>query len=189
MNIQLIRSERRTVSIEIKRDGEVLVRAPKHMTGKEIQNFIQSKSEWLNQHLKKVETEKNAFQEMGMFSEVEIRKMIQLAKKILPVKVAYYARVLNVDYGAISIRRQKTRWGSCSREGNLNFNCLLMMTPEAVMDYVVVHELCHRLEMNHSARFWAHVANVLPNYQEPRKWLKEQGGILVLRMHGTEEMV
>lgn len=92
-----------------------------------------------------------------------------------------------MTYGRISIRKQKTRWGSCSREGNLNFNSLLMMAPPEVLDYVVVHELCHRLEMNHSARFWAQVEKVIPDYRKPRKWLKEHGSQLMLRMHGTSD--
>ncbi len=187
MNIQVIRSDRKTISLEIKRDGEVLVRAPGYMSESDIREFIQDKSGWLNKHLRKVEIDKNMLQEVGSFSDDEIRKMIRLAKKILPQKVAYYARVLNVDYGRISIRKQKTRWGSCSHEGDLNFNCLLMMTPEAVMDYVVVHELCHRLEMNHSVRFWKLVEKVLPDYKDTKKWLKEQGRLLMLRMHGDKE--
>ena len=97
------------------------------------------------------------------------------------------ARLMGVNYGQVSIRKQKTRWGSCSREGNLSFNCLLMMAPPEVLDYVVVHELSHRLEMNHSSRFWTQVEQVIPDYSKPRKWLNEHGGRLMLRMHGTSD--
>ena len=82
----------------------------------------------------------------------------------------------------ITIRNQKTRWGSCSSKGNLNFNCLLMLTPPEVIDYVVVHELCHRKEMNHSWAFWAEVEKVLSGYKEQVKWLKENGGQVIGRM-------
>jgi predicted metal-dependent hydrolase len=82
---------------------------------------------------------------------------------------------MGVTYGRITVRSQKTRWGSCSSTGNLNFNCLLMLAPEQVVDYVVVHELCHRLHMNHSADFWKLVAAYLPDYARWRKWLKENG--------------
>ena len=183
-NLKLIRSDRRTISLEIASTGQVIVRAPIHMTDAEIKKFIDSKSSWLAKHLHKKEQNMELLQEEGRFTEQEMERIWELAKKVIPEKVAYYARLMGVTYGRISIRRQKTRWGSCSREGNLNFNCLLMMAPPEVLDYVVVHELCHRLEMNHSARFWAQVEKVMPDYRVPRKWLKEHGGRLMMRMHG-----
>ena len=81
-----------------------------------------------------------------------------------------------MDYGRISVRQQKTRWGSCSVRGNLNFNWKLALMPEEILDYVVVHELAHRVEMNHSPRFWAVVETVLPDWRERRRWLKQHGG-------------
>lgn len=94
---------------------------------------------------------------------------------VFRIIVEYFARQVGVDYGRITIRNQKTRWGSCSSKGNLNFNCLLMLAPAEILDYVVVHELCHRKEMNHSKAFWAEVEKVLPDYRESVKWLKEKG--------------
>jgi len=182
--IKIVRSNRRTISLEITRTGDVLVRAPRYMPEEEIQQFVRDKSGWLQKHLQKRETEREALKEEGKFTEREIKKLQTLAKQVIPEKVAYYARLLGVTYGRISIRKQKTRWGSCSREGNLNFNCLLMMVPPEVLDYVVVHELSHRLEMNHSARFWAQVEKVIPDYKKAKKWLKEHGSQLMLQMHG-----
>ena len=96
--------------------------------------------------------------------------------------LARFAALVGVTYGRITIRAQKSRWGSCSGKGNLNFNCLLMLCSEDVRDYVVVHELCHRKELNHSPRFWAEVEKVLPGYKVQRKWLKDNGGGLIRRL-------
>lgn len=116
---------------------------------------------------------------MMKLSPKEIKELADLAREVFPPKAAYYAQQIGVTYGRITIRNQRTRWGSCSGKGNLNFNCLLMLTPEEVQDYVVVHELCHRKEMNHSVRFWREVEKVMPDYKVRRKWLKEHGGRII----------
>ena len=87
-----------------------------------------------------------------------------------------------MTYGNITIRNQRTRWGSCSAKGNLNFNCLLCLAPPGVLDAVVVHELCHRLEMNHSKRFYEEVLRVYPDYYKDHGWLKEHGSELLGRL-------
>ena len=184
-DMQIIRSNRRTISLEITQQGQINVRAPRYMSEAEIRTFVESKSSWLEKHLQKRQEDINFSQAEGEFTEQEIERVLKFAKQVIPEKVAYYARLMGVTYGRISIRKQKTRWGSCSREGNLNFNCLLMMAPPEVLDYVVVHELSHRLEMNHSVRFWAQVEKVLPDYRTQRKWLKEHGNQLMLRMQGV----
>ena len=180
--VNIIRSNRKTLAIEITSWGEVRVRAPYRIAEAEILRFVEAKSSWIEKHLEKIEEDKSVLEFTSKISEEELRKLTKLAKEIIPEKVAYYARIMNVSYGRITIRRQKTRWGSCSREGNLNFNVLLMMAPPEVLDYVVVHELCHRLEMNHSPRFWNQVEKVLPGYKKERRWLKEHGNRLMLRM-------
>ena len=105
---------------------------------------------------------------------------MQTARIRIAERTAYYAGIIGVTYGRITIRDQKTRWGSCSSQGNLNFTWKLVLAPPEVLDYVVVHELCHRIEMNHSAAFWRQVVRVLPDYQQQRGWLKENGWLLKL---------
>ena len=89
-----------------------------------------------------------------------------------------YAPRIGVEYGRVAIRDQKSRWGSCSAKGNLNFNWKLIMAPPEALRYVVIHELCHRIEFNHSPRFWALVRRQMPEYECWKKWLKAHGGEL-----------
>ena len=104
------------------------------------------------------------------------------AREDIPRRVAQFTPQVGVSVGRITIRCQHTRWGSCSSKENLNFNCLLMLCPEWVRDYVVIHELCHRCEMNHSPRFWALVAANCPDYNAARLWLKTQGRAIMERV-------
>lgn len=117
-----------------------------------------------------------------LFPDGQLQALASQARQTVPERVAYFAPLVGVTYGRITIRSQHTLWGSCSGKGNLSFNCLLMLTPPEVLDYVVVHELCHRKEMNHSARFWAEVGRVLPDYEIRRKWLRENGTALISRL-------
>lgn len=173
--VKVIRSNRKTMSIEITKEAEVLVRAPYRMPNSEIQRFLNDKADWVEKHIEKARTAKQDIRER--LTEEQIRELADKAMEVLPKRVAYFANVMGVTYGRITIRNQKTLWGSCSSKGNLNFNCMLMKTPPEIQDYVVVHELCHRREMNHSKSFWAEVEKVLPDYRERRKWLKENGRI------------
>lgn len=114
----------------------------------------------------------------------ELKTLTDRAKQVFPARVAYYAPLVGVSYGRITVRHQRTRWGSCSSKGNLNFNCLLMLAPPEVIDSVVVHELCHRKVMNHSKRFYAEVLRVFPEYRKWQKWLRLNGSALMRRMYG-----
>lgn len=180
--IRLIRSNRKSVAIEIRPDCSVCVRAPYRMTNGEIRQFLQEKNDWIEKHLETMKEKQERLSQVESLSMKEIRELADQALKVIPPKAAHYARLLNVSYGRITIRNQKTRWGSCSSKGNLNFNCLLMLAPEEVVDYVVVHELCHRIEMNHSKAFWNLVESVLPDYKERQKWLKAHGAEIMKRM-------
>jgi len=99
-------------------------------------------------------------------------------KKIITERAKYYAELLSVSFGDIRIKDQKNIWGSCSSKGNLNFNWRIIMAPKEVLDYLVVHELCHLRFMNHSSDFWQCVAGILPDYKNTRKWLKTNTDML-----------
>lgn len=182
MVLEVRRSNRKTMSVEITREARVLVRAPYRMPVQEIQRFVNEKSDWIEKHIQKMLERQQEAEKQESLTTEQIRELAEQALEVIPKRVAYYAKILGVTYGRITIRNQKTRWGSCSGKGNLNFNCLLMLTPPEVQDYVVVHELCHRKEMNHSRRFWHEVEKVLPDYRERRKWLKENGTSIIERM-------
>lgn len=177
--IQIIKSNRKSISIEIKKDLSIIVCAPLLMRDKEIAQFINSKNAWIEKHLKVIQERNEKSIDTVKFTDDEIKELAAKALEYLPQRVSHFAAIIGVTYGRVTIRNQVSRWGSCSAKGNLNFNCLLMLTPSDVIDYVVVHELCHRKEMNHSPKFWNEVEKVLPNYKSSRKWLKDNGGVLI----------
>ena len=111
----------------------------------------------------------------------EILELKTKAKQELPAAVQKYAGLMGVTYNRITIRHQKTRWGSCTKTGNLNFNCLIMKMPDQVRDYVIIHELAHRKELNHSSKYWAIVAEYCPWYKQAKQWLKDNGQELMER--------
>ena len=181
MKVTVIRSNRKTVAIQVNSDLSVTVRAPRSASEKDIEEILKKKEAWISKHIEKMKKTKERF-EAEPTEKLTREKVIALAEealKVIPARVEYFARVIGVTYGKITIRNQKTRWGSCSSKGNLNFNCLLMLAPPEVLDYVVVHELCHRKQMNHSKAFWSEVEKVLPDYKEARKWLKEEGSQMI----------
>lgn len=179
ISYEIIRSKRKTMSLEIKADGRVVVRAPLRLSMARIRRFVQEKEGWIAKNLEKIEARREDLEVIPKLS-AEKKEMLQKeACRVFPERVSYYAGKIGVDYGRITIRQQKTRWGSCTSEGNLNFNWLLMLAPPKILDYVVVHELCHRKEMNHSAVFWREVEHILPDYRERKKWLKDNGWYLM----------
>ena len=181
IKINIIRTDRKTLSIQLKH-GEIIARAPLRMKDKEIYSFIESKKSWIEKNLAKMEERQKVLDEVHPFTQEEIYALAEKAKQIIPERVNYYAPKIGVTYNRISIRCQRTRWGSCSSKGNLNFNCLLALFPLEVIDSVVVHELCHRKHMNHSPQFYAEIEKVFPKYKKWHKWLNDNGGVYMGRL-------
>ena len=181
---ELIRSSRKTLAIEVRPDGTIRIRAPRFCTNAEIRHFVQKNRAWIAGKLEMAaqRQERKNTPEGQPFTEREIHELAERALKELPPRVRQYAEQMGVTYGRITIRNQRTRWGSCSSKGNLNFNCLLMLAPAEVQDYVIVHELAHRREMNHSPRFWHIVEENLPDYKKRKLWLKKEGTVLIERL-------
>ena len=174
IDITIIRSNRKTIAIQINPDLTVTVRAPRRATQREIERILKEKEPWIRKHIEQFREKQMQYdqQKMAILSNEDIRQLAKDAVEYIPKRVEHFAAIVGVTYGRVTIRNQKTRWGSCSEKGNLNFNCLLMLAPPEVLDYVVVHELCHRKEMNHSKAFWTEVEKVLPEYRESVLWLK-----------------
>ena len=183
MTYQLIRSNRRTIALEVRRDG-LLVRAPYAATQAQIDAFVNSKAQWIARAQEKIAAEPAPVDVGNRLTEAELRALAEQALQVIPQRVAFYAAKLGVTYGRITIRNQRSRWGSCSAKGNLNFNCLLMLAPPEALDAVIVHALCHRREMNHSKAFYALVFSAYPDYFKWDQWLKDNGEALMRRMTG-----
>ena len=184
IEIEIIKCNRKTIAIEVRQDLGVIVRAPKRASNREIMKFVEQKQDWIAKHLPhmQIRYEETRRGKEKQFTDDDIRKIKDEAKMVIPDRVKYYADIMGVTFGKITIKNQKTRWGSCSSKGNLNFNCLLMLTPDKVRDYVVIHELCHLKQMNHSKMFWAEVEKVMPDYKVYRQWLSQNGNMLIERM-------
>ena len=183
--MRIIRSaKRRTFALQIKPREGLIVRVPIHATQEQVEKFINDHKDWIEKHLKAMEERQKELSSVDKLTIGEIRALADEALKLIPERVKYYAPLLGVKYGRITIRNQRSRWGSCSGRKNLNFNCLLMLTLPEVIDSVVVHELAHLKEMNHSERFYAEVLRVFPDYWKWQDWLKENGKAIMARMTG-----
>lgn len=179
MDYQLIRSRRKSLAIEIKPDGTVLVRAPLFVSARRIENFLYDKEEWIEKTREKLVKKQENLEKLVKYTDKELDLLRKEARPVITKLCEEYAEIMGVDYDRISIRTQKTRWGSCSSAGNLNFNVLLMLVPDEVRRYVVVHELCHLTYMDHSKDFWRLVSIYRPDYKNERKWLKQNGNAII----------
>lgn len=166
---EILRSDRKTMAIQVRRDGSVVVRCPVWVSDGEAEHFARDHGEWILKHRQEVLRRQ---EEEVTYTEEQVKEYRRHARWLLAQKTRQWARKMGVTYRTITIRQQATRWGSCSGKGNLSFNWKLVLLPEELMDYVVVHELAHRREMNHSPRFWKVVEEQLPDYRERRKQLR-----------------
>ncbi|MCR5831827.1 MAG: M48 family metallopeptidase [Lachnospiraceae bacterium] len=182
LDYTIVRSRRRTLQVEISSDCRITVRAPKYTPLYEIRSFVEERRDWIEKNLAKMQKRLDDVPVKDRFSDREIETLTKNAKETIPPLVKNLAAKMGISYGRVTIRRQKTLWGSCSAKRNLNFNCLIVLLPEPVMEYVIIHELCHLKEMNHSPAFWREVEKYCPDYRYLRDFLKDNGEKLMLRM-------
>lgn len=176
IEVEIIRSKRRSMAIQIRTDGSVVVRVPMHASDRAIKRFVSAHARWIADNRgqmfeRRKKLADNPYDIPAWESLSAADKKI--AKQKIMEHVDYYARRMEIDYGSISMRNQKSRWGSCSSKGNLNFNYRLAYLPEELLDYVVVHELAHRRRMDHSAAFWEEVETYYPAYKKCRQMLND----------------
>lgn len=168
ISYRVIRSDRRTMALEITVHGELLVRAPQSMSDARIKQFVEEHRAWIDTHYKPRPA-------VTPLTEEEIARLKAYAREVIPPRVEEWATRMGVSHTGVTIRMQRSKWGSCSGKNHLNFNALLVLFPEWVMEYVIVHELAHCREHHHGAPFWKLVERHFPRYREAVKWLKEHG--------------
>jgi predicted metal-dependent hydrolase len=224
LSYQLIRSRKRrkTISLHIKEDGEIVVYAPYHTPKGEIEEFLKERESWI---VKKISEQEKSTREaekafipgekflyLGEWYPLEIgdnhhkdhplklsfgkfildKDYIEEAKDLfiqwykreakekIVRRIDYYSNRLQLFPKGTKITSAKYRWGSCSRDNRLSFSWRIIMAPLSIIDYILIHELVHIKEKNHSKRFWSYLESVLPEYRKPRLWLKKNGHSLQL---------
>ncbi|MDP1833412.1 MAG: M48 family metallopeptidase [Candidatus Moranbacteria bacterium] len=160
----------KSVKLAVYQDGHFVVSAPKWYPIYVINKFIEEKSQWIFDKVKDVDFDlldrKKADEIAGY------KKYVKLARVVVASRLEFFNRHYGFAYNRVAIKNQKTCWGSCSQNANLNFNYKIINLPEELRDYVIVHELCHLRELNHSRDFWNLMAQTVPNHRELRKRLK-----------------
>jgi len=186
LEYDVIHSKRKSIGFEVKAGGEIIVKLPMNLSHQKALPYIEERKEWIYQAYLRQKDKVNrthAISEEKSNPQLAYleKKYRQAAKQYIYERVEYYLPQTGGFYSSIRIGDQKTRWGSCSSNKTLSFSWRLMLAPPRVLDYVVIHELCHLTYMNHSKEFWAKVASIDPDYKEHRRWLKENGDSLILR--------
>lgn len=164
------------VRIFVRNDSTVLVTAPLRISAKVIHTMIEKHTPWIQKGIEKVTQQGGcAAPAAPRMSPAEYRRARERARQLVYARLAHFNTHYGYRYGKVTIRNQKTRWGSCSRKGNLNFSYRIAELPPHLADYLVVHELCHLKEFNHSENFWRLVAQCIPDYRMRRKELRDIG--------------
>ncbi len=168
--IKIIRQNRKTLSLKIDKDGVIIVKAPRFVFQKTIDNFIEKNKLWIEKQ--------QVNRQDSILDPNQVAEYKQEARDIIIPRVAEFAEKYGFTYNSVKITSAMTRWGSCTSKKNLNFTYRLALAPDDVRDYVIVHELCHLRQMNHSRKFWNEVASIMPDYKIQEKWLKENGATI-----------
>lgn len=176
---KIIYSSRKTLALQITQEGSLVIRAPRHMNKNYIQNFILQKKDWIEKTIQKVLRHKSKQTDFTISVEQK-KECKKKSREVLGARLMYWSGVMNLQYTSFRLSGAKTRWGSCSGKNSINLNWRLVMTPNEVIDYVVIHELAHIKQKNHSAKFWEIVEKYDPLWKQRRKWLRENQGIIRL---------
>jgi predicted metal-dependent hydrolase len=162
--------------ITIQADGRVVVTKPARVSVRAVERFVMEKQDWIEVMVVRAEKRSGGIPKVEFprlqRGTKQYKEAVEAARALAHTRLEYFNTIYKSTYGTISIRNQKTRWGSCSAQNNLSFNYKIVFLPTELADYIIVHELCHTLEHNHSVRFWAQVARVLPNHAALRKEIR-----------------
>lgn len=174
IRISVIRSARKSLGLEVRDANTVLVRIPTRVSDRELKAFVENHRSWiLEKTAVMAEREENRKSTPAPLPELLSKTDWMKIQLKIGKRVRHYCETMGVTVGYVTVKSQKTRWGSCSAKGNVNFNYQLAFLPDKLLDYVVIHELAHRRHMNHSRAFWAEVEKYCPDYLERREQLKE----------------
>lgn len=166
----LIRAKRRTMSLQLDRDGNAVVRAPYGVKKEFIDRFVAEHEDWLTRAREKQQTRRLAHPEP---TDEERKALIARAKEYLPMRVDYWSGIMGLTPTGLKITSARTRFGSCSGKNSLCFSWRLMQYPPEAIDYVVVHELAHIRHHDHSAAFYRFIASVMPDHEARRALLRQ----------------
>ena len=169
---ELRRARTKILKAKIRRDGVLLVTAPMKMSVSEIEKFLFEKSDWIKKALARVSSRDRRY-DPDIYSEEEIKELKRAAREVILPLVERYKVMVGVEPRSVSINKAKGRFGSCGGKNTLNFSCFLMLYPMPLIEYVVVHELCHIKEHNHSARFYREIEKVMADYKQRQQMLKK----------------
>lgn len=174
IRISVIRSARKSLGLEVRDANTVLARIPTRVSDRELKAFVENHRSWiLEKTAVMAEREENRKSTPAPLPELLSKTDWMKIQLKIGKRVRHYCEAMGVTVGYVTVKNQKTRWGSCSAKGNVNFNYQLAFLPDELLDYVVIHELAHRRHMDHSMAFWAEVEKYCPDYLERREQLKE----------------
>lgn len=165
-----ISSTAKNLRLTVKPGGELIVTKPKNVSTKHIDSFIVLKKDWILKTIEKAKLLEPATLQGPLNDFIKNKP---LAKEIARKKVEHFIQFYNYKYSRISIKNSNTQWGSCSTDRNLTFHYKIVYLPENLLDYLIVHEICHLKEMNHSTKYWELVKQTIPNYRVLRKELRK----------------
>lgn len=157
--------------ITVRRNGEILVTVPWLMSVRKARKFVEEKNDWIEKSLKKIKINDNS-DLLGKGNRKDYLENKKVARGLVELKLKKFNKIYNFKYNRIAIRDQRTRWGSCSSKKNLNFNYRIVFLSEEMADYLIVHELCHLGEMNHSRKFWELIEKAIPDSRRVAKELR-----------------